>query len=66
MFEVSEGASEKIRKFLEEDEGLKFIRVLMTEGGWRGLYLVMALDEQKPDAEVFPIGGGLSRREGTF
>ena len=53
MFEVSEEASERIRKFLEENAGLKSIRVLTTEGGWRGPYLVMALDEQKPGDEVF-------------
>lgn len=52
MFEVSEEASEKIRQFLERREGSKSIRVLMTEGGWRGPYLVMAIDEQKPDDEV--------------
>lgn len=52
MFEVSDEASERIRNFLEESEGSKPIRILMTEGGWRGPYLVMALDEQKPDDEV--------------
>ena len=53
MFEVSEEAAEKIKQFLAEREGLKSIRVLMTEGGWRGPYLVMALDEQKQEDEVF-------------
>ncbi len=52
MFEVSEEASEKIKQFLEGREGLQTIRVLMTDGGWRGPYLVMALDEQKEDDEV--------------
>jgi len=52
MLEVSEEASEKIRQFLEGREGLKSIRILMTEGGWRGPYLVMAIDEQKPDDEA--------------
>jgi iron-sulfur cluster assembly protein len=53
MFEVSEEASEKISQFLKGSEGLQSIRVLMTEGGWKGPYLVMALDEKKPDDEVF-------------
>ena len=57
MFEVSEEASEKIKQFLEGREGLQAVRVLMTEGGWRGPYLVMALDEQKEDDEVFTERG---------
>jgi iron-sulfur cluster assembly protein len=57
VFEVSEEASEKIKQFVEGREGLQAIRVLMTEGGWRGPYLVMALDEQKEDDEVFTERG---------
>jgi Fe-S cluster assembly iron-binding protein IscA len=57
MLEVSKEASEKIKQFLEGSEGLKTIRVLMTEGGWRGPYLVMALDEQKQDDEVLTDRG---------
>ena len=55
MFEVSEDASEKIKQFLEGREGLQTIRILMTEGGWKGPYLVMALDEQKENDEVFTV-----------
>ena len=57
MFEVSDEASEKIRQFLEGREGLKSIRILMTEGGWKGPYLVMALDEQNENDEVFTAKG---------
>jgi iron-sulfur cluster assembly protein len=57
MFELSEEASEKIKQFLEGQEGVQAIRVLMTEGGWRGPYLVMALDEQKENDEVFSEKG---------
>ena len=53
VFEVSEEASEKIKQFLEGRDGFQAIRVLMTEGGWRGPYLVMALDEQKEDDAGF-------------
>jgi Fe-S cluster assembly iron-binding protein IscA len=53
VFEVTEEASEKIKQFLEGREGLQAIRVLMTEGEWRGPYLVMAMDEQKENDEVF-------------
>ena|SRR5208283_1135930 len=57
MFEVSEEASVKIKQFLEGRVGLKTIRILMTEGGFRGPYLVMALDEQKESDKVFTEGG---------
>jgi Fe-S cluster assembly iron-binding protein IscA len=57
MFEVSEEASQKIKQFLEGREGLQTIRVLMTEGDWRGPHLVMALDEQKEDDEIFTERG---------
>lgn len=57
MLEVSEEASENIKKFLEEQEGSQPIRILMTEGGWRGPYLVMALDDQKEDDEVITDRG---------
>jgi Fe-S cluster assembly iron-binding protein IscA len=57
MFEVSDEASEKIRNFLEGQVGIRSIRVLMTEGGWKGPYLVMALDEQKENDVVFTIKG---------
>ena len=57
MFEVSQEASEKIRQFLGGGEGPRSIRILTTEGGWRGTYLVMALDEQKKDDEIFTDKG---------
>ena len=57
MFEVSEEASQKINQFLEEREGLQTIRVLMTDAGWKGPHLVMALDEQKEDDEVLTDRG---------
>ena len=55
MFEVSKDATEKIKQFLEGREGFQSIRILMTEGGWKGPYLVMALDEQKENDEVFTV-----------
>jgi iron-sulfur cluster assembly protein len=57
VLQITEEASEKIKQFLEGREGQQAIRVLMTEGGWRGPYLVMALDEQKEDDEVFVATG---------
>ena len=52
MLEVSKEASEIIRRFLAGREKVQPIRILMTEGGWRGPYLVMALDERKEDDEI--------------
>ncbi|MGA8829996.1 MAG: IscA/HesB family protein [Desulfomonilaceae bacterium] len=57
MFEVSEEAMEKIKQFLIEQEAPQPIRVLMDEGGWRGPHLIMALDAQKEDDEVFTESG---------
>ena len=57
MFEVSEEASHKIKQFLEGREALQCIRILKTEGGWRGPYLVMALDEQQKSDEVLTDRG---------
>ena len=57
MFEASEEASEKIKQFLEGRAGVQSIRILMTEGGWKGPFLVMALDEPKENDEVFTDRG---------
>ena len=58
MFEVTEKASEKIKEFLDGQQGnTKSIRILVTDGGWRGPYLVMALDEQKDTDQVFTEKG---------
>jgi iron-sulfur cluster assembly protein len=57
MFQVSEKASELIKQFLQGQQGTQSIRLLMTEGGWRGAYLVMALDEQKENDQVFTEKG---------
>ncbi len=57
MFEVTEEASEKVKQFLEGQEEAKPIRILMNEGGWKGPHLVMALDEQKEDDQVFTERG---------
>ena len=53
MLEVSETASEEIKRFLQGREGLQSIRILLTEGDWKGPHLVMALDEPRSDDQVF-------------
>ena len=59
MVEVSEEAIKKIKQFLEQQEGPqpRSIRILMTEGGWKGPYLVMELDEPKENDHVFTESG---------
>ena len=57
MFRVTDRAIEKIKTFVEESKGPQSVRILMTEGGWKGPYLVMALDGQKEDDQVFTEGG---------
>jgi iron-sulfur cluster assembly protein len=57
MFEVTEKASEMIRKSLESGQGPKSIRILMDEGGWKGPHLVLALDEPKENDQVFTDRG---------
>ena len=57
MFELSEKASEVIKQFLQGQQGSRPVRLLMTEGGWRGAYLAMALDEQKDNDQVFTEKG---------
>ncbi|MDY0186669.1 MAG: IscA/HesB family protein [Syntrophus sp. (in: bacteria)] len=57
MFEVSEEAAKKIKHFLEEQKDVKPIRILVSEGGWRGPFLVMAMDDKKEDDEVFTDRG---------
>jgi Fe-S cluster assembly iron-binding protein IscA len=57
MVEASEEALKKIKQFLAEQEGIKPIRIFVTEGGWRGPYLVMGLDDPKETDQVFTEAG---------
>lgn len=57
MFGVSEEAIQKIKQFLAEQQTSQAIRILMDEGGWKGPHLIMALDAQKEDDEVFNDSG---------
>jgi len=58
MLELSERASEEIKKqFLKGREGSQSIRIMMTDGGWKGPYLAMAFDEAREDDHVFTERG---------
>ena len=61
MLEVSERASEEIKKqFLEGRVGSQSIRIMMTDGGWKGPYLGLAFDEARENDHVF------TKRDVTF
>ena len=53
MFEVTEKANEMIKDFLKDREETPAIRILLSQGGWSGPSLGMALDEPRDKDEVF-------------
>jgi Fe-S cluster assembly iron-binding protein IscA len=57
MFTVSDEALEKMKRFHEGVEYRRPIRVLMTEGDWKGPHLVMALDERIENEAIFTAEG---------
>ena len=57
MFEVTEKASEMIKGFLKDKPDPSYIRVFLSQGGWSGPSLGMALDEPKDDDEVVKDNG---------
>jgi iron-sulfur cluster assembly accessory protein len=57
MLEVSEKASEVMRQFLEGREEPHSVRILTTEGGWKGVHLVMAFDQPRENDQVLTERG---------
>jgi len=57
MFEVTQEASDRIKQFMKEQQDPKPIRILVTDGGWKGAYLVMAIDDRKENDEVLTDRG---------
>ena len=57
MFEVTEKATEMIREFLKDREEIPPIRIVLSQGGWAGPSLGMALDEPRENDEVFDSDG---------
>ena len=53
MFEVTGKASEKIKELLKDREEIPGIRIVLSQGGWSGPSLGMALDEPGDKDEVF-------------
>ena len=59
MFEVTEKASEMIKDFLKDKDEIPAIRLMLSQGGWSGPSLGLALDESRDGDETF-IDRGLT------
>ncbi len=57
MFEVTEKANEMIQEFFKDKEEVSCVRIFLSQGGWSGPALGMALDEPKDDDEVVKEDG---------
>ena len=56
MFEVTPKAHEMVKEFLKDREDIPPIRIVLSQGGWSGPSLGMALDELRDEDEVFDQG----------
>ena len=57
MFEVTEKANEMLDEFFKDKEGTHYVRIFLSEGGWAGPSLGMALDEPKENDEIIKENG---------
>ena len=57
MFAVTEKATEMIQDFFKDKEDDPIIRIFLSQGGWAGPSLAMALDEPKDDDEIVKDNG---------
>ena len=57
MFEVTEKASEMIKEFLKDKEEVPAIRLMLSQGGWSGPSLGLALDELRDGDTSFDDRG---------
>ena len=57
MFEVTEKASEMIKDFLKDKDDIPAIRLMLSQGGWSGPSLGLALDELRDGDETFEDRG---------
>jgi iron-sulfur cluster assembly protein len=57
MFEVTEKASDMIKDFLKDKDEFPPIRLMLSQGGWSGPSLGLALDELKDDDKSFDDRG---------
>ena len=57
MFEITEKASDMIKDFLKDKNEFPPIRLMLSQGGWAGPSLGLALDELKEDDKSFTDRG---------
>lgn len=57
MLQVTEKADEMIKDFFKDKEGTPYLRIFLTQGGWSGPSLGMALDEPGEEDEVIKDNG---------
>ena len=57
MFTITEKANEMIKKFFEDKEDVSAIRIFLSQGGWSGPSLGMALDEPRDEDQVVKDNG---------
>ena len=66
MLEVTEKASEKLKEYLEDRELESAIRIFVSQIGWGGPSLGMALDEPNEQDQVFELAGVTYLVNGTL
>lgn len=57
MFEITEKASNMIKDFLKDKDEFPPVRLMLSQGGWSGPSLGLALDELKEGDELFTDRG---------
>ena len=57
VFQVTEKADQMIQQFFQEKKEKPIVRVFLSQGGWSGPSLGMALDEPKDDDEIVKNNG---------
>jgi iron-sulfur cluster assembly protein len=57
IFQVTEKADQMIQQFFQEKKEKPVVRVFLSQGGWSGPSLGMALDEPKDDDEIVKNNG---------
>ena len=57
MFQVTEKATEMIKEFFKGKDDISPVRIYLSQKGWSGPSLGMALDEPKEDDKIFQNNG---------
>jgi len=57
MLEITKKADEMIKDFLKDKDDNLFVRIFLSQGGWSGPSLGLALDELKEDDQKMDENG---------